>query len=574
MAFSLNLESVDGYFVGRCMPAGTLSDATIGGAPQESTSEMALWSLRRDGTTESLMEWEHYYRPALIQYGELVTMQDFYNYLTNNGYGFNNKLPVCVFDVVDSQGSKTGVQLCLMAYSAGSGNITYQMQKRTLSQGVYTYTNVSSARTANTFRMTDFGMVCGVITKLGKQWYSFGFATHYANYSAQATLFGNTTQGLTELLGGSVPGDSSSPEFGPGSKPGGGYNEDSDKKGTFDNTSDVITPSSKPTLSPINAKFFHAYVVTENSTRYLADAMFPTFDWSSSDLVTLFGELGQVIFYNKQMDYVLDLLILPIAVPHSDWEHIRVGGKELKTVIEGTDYWINGQPVTDCYVDIDCGSIEIEEYWANFLDFAGTRFKLFLPYVGYVDIQPEYINGGSLSVTYRFNIIDGSFVAYVMSTSGQSELEESMIGQYAGVAAVHVPLQSQDFSNKISGLISSIGTVAAGAASGGIGAAAAAGAGANAANTLVQKPGTTHANGYNASSGFLSHREPYLIIERQVSQFSEKYMEEVGLPLNVMRTLGSMSGLTKCEAAHLDTIPCSVEGKERISQLMRDGIIL
>ena len=120
-------------------------------------------------------------------------------------------------------------------------------------------------------------------------------------------------------------------------------------------------------------------------------------------------------------------------------------------------------------------------------------------------------------------------------------------------------------------MISAIGTVAAGMAAGGVGTMTGA---ANLGNTLMQKPGSTHANGYNASSSYLSHRCPYLIIERQTSQFSQKYMEEVGLPLNVMRTLGSMSGLTKCEAAHLDTIPCSVEGKERISQLMRDGIIL
>lgn len=378
------------------------------------------------------------------------------------------------------------------------------------------------------------------------------------------------------------PGKEKSPQFGPYSEPGGGYipggggkpSGGTPKVPTFDNTSDKIEISTKPTLSAITSKFLHAYVVTEQSLEYIGDALFPQPVFQQPDLITAMGELGQIIFFNKQVDYMLDLLILPIDVPHGDWEPLNVGGRQLSTVIEGTTVFINGQPATNCYVDVSCGSISIDEYWVNFLDFAGTKVKLFLPYVGYVDIQPEYIIGGRLYVDYRFNILDGSFMAYVRSDSGYSDLEESLICQYAGVAAVHIPLQSKDYSAKISGLISAIGTVGAGAVSGGIGAAAAAGATANAANTIVQKPGTAHANGYNASSSYLSHRKPYLIIERQWSQFSEKYPEEIGLPSNTMCRLGDLQGLVKSANAHLDVIPASVDGKEKISQLLAEGIIL
>ena len=70
------------------------------------------------------------------------------------------------------------------------------------------------------------------------------------------------------------------------------------------------------------------------------------------------------------------------------------------------------------------------------------------------------------------------------------------------------------------------------------------------------------------------HRKPYIIIQRQRSQFSEMYPSEVGLPLNVMMTLGSCVGLTKADSAHLNTIPCSVEGQNKISSLLAEGIIL
>ena len=377
-------------------------------------------------------------------------------------------------------------------------------------------------------------------------------------------------------------GEDESPEFGPAGKPMGGYipgggtipGKDVTKIPSFDNSSDKITISTKPTHSALSSCFFHAYVVTDTSMQYIADALFPQPVFSQPDLIDAMGELAQIMFFNKQIDYMLDALILPIAVPHGDWEHIKVGGRELKTVVSGTETWINGQPVTNAYVDFSCGSLSIDEYWVNFLDFAGTKVKLFLPYVGYVDIQPEYVIGGTLYVDYRFNVVDGSFMCYVRSHSGYSQLDESLIGQYAGVAAQHIPLQSQDYSNKISGLISAIGSVAAGAASGGVSAAVGVGAAANAGNTLVQKPGSSHANGYNASSSFLSHRTPYIIIERQWSQFSEKYPEEIGLPANSMQRIGDLYGLVKSQNAHLDTIPCSAEGKETIARLLSEGIIV
>jgi len=376
-------------------------------------------------------------------------------------------------------------------------------------------------------------------------------------------------------------GEVKSPEFGPAGKPMGGYipgggtipGKNVTKKPTFDNTSDKIEISAKPVNSAVTTGFFHAYVVTQESMRYIGDALFPDHTFNPIDVVTAIGELAQIIFFSKQIDYVLDALILPVAVPSNEWEHILVGGRYLQTIIEGVEYYINGKPVQNAYVDYSCGSLSIDEYWVNFLDFAGTKVKLFLPYVGYVDIQPEYVIGGTLYVDYRFNVIDGSFMCYVRSDSGYSELEETLVAQYAGVAAQHIPLQSQDYSNKVSGLISAVGSVAVGAAAGSV-AAAGVGAVASAANTLVQKPGTTHANGYNASSSFLSHRTPYVIIERQWSQFSEKYPEEIGLPTNSEQRIGDLYGLVKSENAHLDTIPCSAEGKNRIAALLKDGIIV
>lgn len=362
-------------------------------------------------------------------------------------------------------------------------------------------------------------------------------------------------------------------EYGKKAVPKGGYNEDAEKHGSFDDTSDTITISGKPTLSVGNSGFVHAYYVTESILQSIGTALFPRIESQSfTGIPEAIDYLTMVMFYNKRTDYILDVLILPFAVPHSDnASRVKVGGSELVIQEGGEQVYCLAYPVSEYYADVDCGTLGVEEYWCSFLDFTGTRFKLFLPAVGYVDLQPEFINGGSINVKYRFNIVDGSFMCFVTATSGHSQLEQSLVAQYSGVWCMHIPITGQDYTNKISGLISSVGTIAAGGMMGGGGAFM--GAVNSLANTAMQKPQTTHANGYNASSSFLTHRKPYIIIERQVSQFSEIYPSETGVPCYVARLLSTVHGFTVIENPVLN-IDCNDAEYEELVALMKNGIIL
>ena len=81
-------------------------------------------------------------------------------------------------------------------------------------------------------------------------------------------------------------------------------------------------------------------------------------------------------------------------------------------------------------------------------------------------------------------------------------------------------------------------------------------------------------NPYNASSAFYGHARPYLVIERPVSHFSERYNVEKGLPLLVDKTIGSCSGFTTAEDIILDGIPCTEAEKEKIRNFFKTGVII
>jgi hypothetical protein len=70
------------------------------------------------------------------------------------------------------------------------------------------------------------------------------------------------------------------------------------------------------------------------------------------------------------------------------------------------------------------------------------------------------------------------------------------------------------------------------------------GAASNALNTLSLAPSMQSSNGYNSCTAFLGVRTPYLIVERAVSNFSQSYTSENGLPSNITSKFDTLTGFT------------------------------
>lgn len=370
-----------------------------------------------------------------------------------------------------------------------------------------------------------------------------------------------------------------SPEYGEESTPA-GYSG-----GSFDDSSDTIGIPTKPQYGLTSPGFLNVYKVTSAGLQALGEALFPSLPSPTAqglDAITEVLEyIGNMMWNSKLLDYIIDCHIIPVTPTTGSAVTVRAGGKGFINPSSGQTY--SAPPVTEDFVDFDCGSLSIPEYWANFLDFYNTKCKLFLPFIGYVDIKPEYWNGGSVNVYYRFNVIDGSFMCWVKSTSGKSKLTSTIVGQYAGNACIHVPVNARDYSTVISGLVGTAGALAVGAV-GGVPAAMASGAiakGVNAAsgmanagvNAINSKPTFSQSNSYAGSNSIMSCRKPYLLIERSTSQFSRNYPKEIGLPLNVTKSLSRLTGLTICSNVRIN-FACTEDEAREITAALQEGVIL
>ena len=351
--------------------------------------------------------------------------------------------------------------------------------------------------------------------------------------------------------------------------------------GTFDDSSDTIGVPAMPSIGVSSIGFVNVYNPSTGALAALGEDLFPDFtpitpySPTGNTVIDAITDVAEALaniasnipnaiemFNNSQLiNYIIDCHIIPVTPSVGASQSIKIGYRTMNQT---------APKVSSDYVDCDCGSINIGEYYRNFIDYGPyTQAKLFLPFVGFVPIEPELFQSGVLKVVYRFNVIDGSFMAFVLSTSSKSKLTNTVIGQWGGNACVHVPITGINYSNMVSGIAAGAQAVVAEIGKGSlIGTADAA------LNTAAAAPALQSSNGYNATTSFLSVRTPYLMIERSVSHYPRDYGHEQGYPSEITTDWSKLSGYTESDAIHLEGLGASEEELKEIASLLAAGVIL
>ena len=256
------------------------------------------------------------------------------------------------------------------------------------------------------------------------------------------------------------------PNFDPNQQ--GGYAGQGGGMGTFDDTSDPIPIPPLPSISASGCGLVTLFKPTLSELQELGDYL-----WTN---LTDFIENLNKLFMNP-MDYIINLNILPCSPETNSPREINIGSVTTS---------ISMAPVKSQWFELDCGTIQISEYWGSALDYApNTKISLFLPFIGSVTLNTDEVMGNRLGVRYRIDLLSGQCVAMVTVSSLVNQTD-SVYYQYTGECAVSVPLTGADWSRIYSAAIGAIGAaitggIAAGAAGAAAGSATSALAGANAA---------------------------------------------------------------------------------------------
>lgn len=319
--------------------------------------------------------------------------------------------------------------------------------------------------------------------------------------------------------------------------------------GDFDATSDPVDIPPLPTISVTDTGFLTLFRPSLTNIRDLAAYMWanPLFDVNAYKKILA-----------NPMDAILGLSIVPCAIPANIAKNVTVGN--IPTGVS--------MPVCDSqYLSIDCGSINVNEYWGAYLDYSPyTKAELYLPYCGIHPIDIDDIMGKAVKVVYHVDILTGACVAYV-------KCGDSVLYSYIGQCASSIPVSGSDWTNMINGIINASTAIGSMAATGGLTAPMAASTIATTAVNTI-KPSIERSGSLSGTGGIMGNQVPYLILTRPRQAMPELQNHFIGYPSFITSYLGDLTGYTEVESVHLEEIPATEAELREIETLLKGGVLL
>lgn len=337
---------------------------------------------------------------------------------------------------------------------------------------------------------------------------------------------------------------------------------------------DSITEPDTPTLGISTSGMYNVYQIYENQLSGVASQLYHTTTptpYEGTDVLEKINNTIEKLQYSvvdmvrgNLKDFVIDCHIIPVMPSTKPSEHIQIGG-----------YTINNlaHPVTSDYVTINCGTIKVDSCYDGFEDYQ-TEYKLYLPFIGFVDLNPNYVANNYLSLKYRFNVIDGSCIAFLSSSIIPNSSNTSIVCVYNGSCCVHMPLTGADYSTIVSGMLQTAGNIATSVSTknplpavGGL---------ANLAQSMNSQK-FVQSNNYNASGCFMGIRKPYLLIHRPTRNLATNFWIRKGGLLNSQYKLLDLkdTGFTVCENVDIMSLGnIKTNQKEQIKNALEKGVYL
>jgi hypothetical protein len=337
--------------------------------------------------------------------------------------------------------------------------------------------------------------------------------------------------------------------YGPGSPWEYDFSDEDGGDGDADDTTDEISTPSLPTISALTSSMVKMYNPTITELTSLAG-----FLWSASFVDNV------VKLFQDPMEAILGLSMVYIT-PTTGTSEVMTIGK----VSSG----VNALPVSNQFTSLDCGTIEITEYWGNALDYdPHTKLQIYLPYIGIQTLSIDDFMKGSINVSYNIDLLTGACMCFI--TAIRDSLN-SVLYSFSGNISAQVPLSGSDMSSVISSIIGVAASAGLTYASGGSSAPLVAGSAMSMLNakTHIQKSGRL-----DASVGVLGIKTPYLILTRPVQSLAENYNSYRGYPSNITTLLGDLTGYTEVDTIYMKGITATQEEIEIIESSLKGGVIL
>lgn len=324
-----------------------------------------------------------------------------------------------------------------------------------------------------------------------------------------------------------------------GTKGGEGYTKDDDK-GYDDNKDKDDDDDDTHVLSSGIGVLTSTFHMTKERLVQLGQ-----FLWGSS----IFDEFS--LINNNPIENIISCKAIPYAISGNTQE-ITLGN--VKT-------GVNGEKISQNFSKQTIGSVAIVEHYKNFLDYAPyTNVIIYLPYIGFKELDTSLVMGKTLRIEYTLDVITGGCLAQIyvgkirlyeftgnigvdisITASNRAQVESAYIN--AGVGVV-----SSAMSGNVTGAVNSI-----------IGAA----------TSQYHYSGTGNPSPSCVAS---TNRTCYVVIDRPQYQPLKAFNHTRGRMCCLSKTIGSLKGYTVCDGnIDISGISATDEEKEEIVNILSTG---
>ena len=269
------------------------------------------------------------------------------------------------------------------------------------------------------------------------------------------------------------------------------------------------------------------------------------FLWGSS----IFDEFS--LINNNPIENIISCKAIPYAISGTTQE-ITLGN--VKT-------GVNGEKISQNFSKQTIGSVAIAEHYKNFLDYAPyTNVIIYLPYIGFKELDASLVMGKTLRIEYTLDVITGGCLAQIyvgkirlyeftgnigvdisITASNRAQVESAYIN--AGVGVV-----SSAMSGNVTGAVNSI-----------IGAA----------TSQYHYSGTGNPSPSCVAS---TNRTCYVVIDRPQYQPLKAFNHTRGRMCCLSKTIGNLKGYTVCDSnIDISGISATDEEKDEIVNILSTG---
>lgn len=258
---------------------------------------------------------------------------------------------------------------------------------------------------------------------------------------------------------------------------------------------------------------------------------------------------------NSPIENIVSVKVFPFDISGTD-EEIKLGN---------VDTGVNGKKVANDYsYRHSIGSMVVKRKYNSFLDYAPfTQLQIFLPFIGYKDLDTNVFMGKTLKVDYICDLVTGACKAILFS-DGVPMID------FDGSVGIDIPIAASNRAQVESGYITSAMGAVASLATGNVG-----GAIGSALSGAISPYHTQTQGSASPSCSAYQSRDIFLIYNRPVYTDLSAFNHTKGRKCNLSKLLNNLSGFTSIDNnTDLSGIPCTDIEREMLRDMLTKGVYL